>query len=199
MQLRVIPFQPTCSFIFPPHELHFISVIISQTDRNYTGKPEIGVTPQLRITAKKDSGQAGMTRSGFANFSVIDPKIPLTLTLSPKGRGGSSPLLRGVKGCVAPPLRGGDKREGDVFMFLCEPKAHVDSRRCNASGILPRARYQPVTESLQIGGIASLQKCFCCLQLCYHFYYEITRRREGMGDDGISRSLGHRQDRICPV
>jgi hypothetical protein len=41
--------------------------------------------------------------------------------LSPKGRGDSSPLLRGVKGCVAPPSRGGDKGEGDIFMLLCEP------------------------------------------------------------------------------
>jgi hypothetical protein len=66
---------------------------------------------------------------GFCVFTVIDPKIPpLTLTLSPKGRGDSSPLLRGVKGCVAPPSRGGDKGEGDIFMFICEPLAHVDSR-----------------------------------------------------------------------
>jgi hypothetical protein len=77
------------------------------------------VNPQLRITAKKDSGQAGMTRPGFADFSVIDPKIPLlTLTLSPKGRGDR----------ISPPLRGGDKGEGDIFMLLCEPLAHVDSR-----------------------------------------------------------------------
>jgi hypothetical protein len=53
------------------------------------------------------------------NSAVIDPKIPpLTLTLSPKGRGDR----------ISPPLRGGDKGEGDIFMLLCEPLAHVDSR-----------------------------------------------------------------------
>jgi hypothetical protein len=56
---------------------------------------------------------------GFCVFTVIDPKIPpLTLTLSPKGRGDR----------ISPPSRGGDKGEGDIFMFLCEPLAHVDSR-----------------------------------------------------------------------
>jgi hypothetical protein len=42
---------------------------------------------------------------------VIDPKVPLTLTLSPKGRGDK---------IISPPLRGGDKGEGVIFMLLCE-------------------------------------------------------------------------------
>ncbi len=45
-------------------------------------------------------------------FSVIDTKIPLTLSLSRKGRGDYS---------FSPPLTGGDEGEGELL-------AHVDSR-----------------------------------------------------------------------
>jgi hypothetical protein len=102
------------------------------------------VTPQLRITAKKDSGQGGMTRPGFADFPVIDPKIPpLTLTLSHKGRGDR----------ISPPLPRGEGTKGRVT-FSCSFVSHwlmsipAIPNAFGRSGILPRARYQPVTESL---------------------------------------------------
>jgi hypothetical protein len=103
------------------------------------------VTIQLWITAKKDSGQAGMTRSGFANFPVIDPKIPpLTLTLSPKGRGDR----------ISPPLPRGEGTKGRVT-FSCSFVSHwlmsipAIPNAFGRSGIFPKARYQPVTESLR--------------------------------------------------
>jgi hypothetical protein len=66
---------------------------------------------------------------------VIDPKVPLTLTLSPKGRGDR----------ISPPLRGGDKGEGVIFMLLCERllmsipailkrESMFHSHGCSASG-----------------------------------------------------------------
>jgi hypothetical protein len=42
-------------------------------------------------------------------FILIDLKIPLTLTLSPKGRGDK---------IISPPLRGGDKGEGGILMLF---------------------------------------------------------------------------------
>ncbi len=58
-----------------------------------------------------------MTKKGVRKL-VIDPKIPLTLTLSPKGRGD---LI------ISPPLRGGDKGEGDISVLSCELMALIDS------------------------------------------------------------------------
>jgi len=48
---------------------------------------------------------------------VIDPKIPLFQPSPPSGEGKKFPSLKGR-----------DLREGDIFMLLCEPLAHVDSR-----------------------------------------------------------------------
>jgi hypothetical protein len=48
--------------------------------------------------------------------AVIDPKIPLTLTLFHKGRGNYFEF---------PSLDGRGLREGEyIFMLLCEPKVH---------------------------------------------------------------------------
>ncbi len=44
---------------------------------------------------------------------------------------------------ISPPLRGGDKGEGDIFMLLCEPMAHVDSRGNGNPFILREFGYPP--------------------------------------------------------
>jgi len=55
MQLRAIPLQPTCSFIFPPHDLHFIFIftIYPKTDLKWKSKLKIQGISFLRGASGK--------------------------------------------------------------------------------------------------------------------------------------------------
>ena len=75
MQVKVTPFQPRTSFIFPPHVLHFIQVVYLES--NLKSKPEVNLNSYGIIYTIVSSGVA----AGFSLRFIKTTKTLMSLRL----------------------------------------------------------------------------------------------------------------------